>query len=583
MFTVFVTNIVINSIYKYQFGKVLILKMKLKIYFLLILGLLSCCFSTRKIKSRNLTKQNNYKTIVQYDKLTGKQLLKPNDLIFCIAEPTSSDKTSKGYVFTPEWSGKSENFNIVIDGGTNVWKIKAEILDSAVPYIVITKGVFYQIAIDLFFLKNKLLKNIFLTELENANLVKSFTKAREIVNSLFAYTQTLDKIEDWAKLNYIIHHLTIKHNTSFDIALLIQNLNKINIEHIEVLNTVIDAKAPEIYNLSKLMLKKRELLNCLIDNGRNYITGLQTFLDKFLIIQTALNKGRDNGLKKLVNSLTTEKIRYGVGSLYKMGLNKLNEFIKLHEIWQIALFNRRKETPLFILNSKNKELIESIFNGIPKPKLIPFLKNLRSNLDNLEQLIQLLKSNNTETILNKVNDLMGFVDPFIIDVDSDAERYIVNLNNAVDDFIQIFRHFKNYVTHKTSQNKGLNPQDFATDVNTILKRIDDVVGNIKVLLTNVKLKEYFERTAKDELHLITKFDLRLLHSEVEIILSKSNDYLALFLQIKSGFKENGLLCGKTEVGVSNMHTLTKLEDNLEQSLRKIDHLDTILTDIRKHS
>jgi hypothetical protein len=565
--------------------------MKLKIYFLLILCLLSYCLSTRNIKSRNLTKQNDYKTIVQYDKLTNKQLLKPNNLILCndVAEPDSSDKTSKGYVFTPEWSGKSENFNIVIDGGTNVWKIEADIKYPAVSYIVLTKGVFYQIAINLFFLKNKLStsKINFLTELENANLVKGFTKAREIVNSLFDYTQMLDNIDDWAKLYYIIHHLTIKHNTSFDLALLIQNLNKINIEQIEVLNTVIDAKVPEIYSLRKLMLKKRELLNCLIDNGQDYITGLQAFIDKFLIIQSALNKGKNNGLKNLVNSLTTEAIPYGVGSLYKMGLNKLNEFIKLHEIWQLALFNRRKETPLLILNSKNKELIESIFNGIPKPKLIPFLKNLRSNLDNLGQLIESLNSNDTETILNKVNDLMSFVDPFIIDVDSNAEKYIVSLNNAVkphiDDFIKIFRHFKNYITHKASQNKELNPQDFATDVNTILKSIDDVVGEIKVLLTDVKLKEYFEKAANDELHLITKFDLRLLHGEVEIILSKRNDYLTLFLQIKSGFKENGLLCEKTEVGISNMHTITKLEDNLEQTLGKINYLYTILTDIRKYS
>jgi hypothetical protein len=239
------------------------------------------------------------------------------------------------------------------------------------------------------------------------------------------------------------------------------------------------------------------------------------------------------------------------------------------------------------LNSKNKELIESIFNGIPKPKLIPFIKNLRSNLDKLGQLIHLLSLGETQTILNKVNDLMGFVDPFIIDVDSDAERYIVSLNNAVkphiDNFVQIFRHFKNYFINEASKNKQLNPQDFATDVNTILKNIDDIIGKIKVLLTDVKLKEYLERTAKDELHLITKFDLHLLHSEVGIILSQSNDYLTLFLQIKSGFKENGLLCEKTEVSVSNMHTIIKLEDNLEQSLRKIDYLYTILTDIRKHS
>jgi hypothetical protein len=198
MFAVFVTNIVINSLYKCQFAKLLILKMRLKIYFLLILCLLSCCLSTQKIKSRNLTKQNDCKTIAQYDKLTGKQLLIPKDLIFCsdIAESISSDKPSKGYVFTPEKSGKSERFNIVY--GIYVWKIEADIKGYAVPYIVVTKGVFYHIAIDLFFLKNKLVtpKNNFLTELENANLAQSFTKAREIVNSLIGYTQTLDNIED---------------------------------------------------------------------------------------------------------------------------------------------------------------------------------------------------------------------------------------------------------------------------------------------------------------------------------------------------------------------------------------------------
>jgi hypothetical protein len=120
-------------------------------------------------------------------------------------------------------------------------------------------------------------------------------------------------------------------------------MNNINIEHIEILNKVIDAKASELYNLSKLILNKRELLNCLTNNGQDYRTGLQTFLETFSKIKSYINEGIDNDLKNLVNSLTTETIRYGVGSLYKMGLNKLYEFIKLHRIWQKALSNRQKK------------------------------------------------------------------------------------------------------------------------------------------------------------------------------------------------------------------------------------------------
>jgi hypothetical protein len=479
--------------------------MKLKIILLLVLSLYSYYSNTVKFqRTKYSTKQNDCKTIIQYDKLSGKQLLKPNNIILCsnIAQPDSSGEISKEYVFTLEPFQKYESFNIIHEEG--VWKIATGINNFAVPYRIKAKGVFYRIAYNLFFLKNKLLlfNNGALTKLDVKGLEKDFSEDIETLHNLNGIIEYANNnIQGWTKVHYIISNLNINRDTKLELDLLFRMLNKINQRNIKIFNKVINSKTSNLYNLSKLLLFNEELLDCFTDEKQDYHEMLEFFRENFLDFKSAVNKGDDKDLKAFINSISEDTIGQDINSLYIMGLENLSEYINLYDDWQLNIKEvGEKQNPVsnndkIILDMNNKELIISIFDGIPESKMSQFLYQIsQKNLDVLRSLILTLKQGQPKTILDKINDLMNFVSPFIIDINLKFEEYIIDLNKKIPPlrilFTKAFRDFHSYIENNASKNPDLDPQDFAKNVDANLNNVNGVIKKIKALLTDEKLNVY---------------------------------------------------------------------------------------------
>jgi hypothetical protein len=210
--------------------------------------------------------------------------------------------------------------------------------------------------------------------------------------------------------------------------------------------------------------------------------------------------------------------------------------------------NNRPTENVTILNSKTKELIVSLFNGIPKFEIIPFLKRIHIKLKKLKQFKTINSSSDSTTILNKLNELTAFVKPFIIHLDRDFEEYIRIFN---DEIYQLGLAFgsKSYELNALVKDMVLDQRlltsENLNEIESLLVEVQNITLKMKALLANKEIKKLIDNNLSCKLNHLQVVKLGELIEAFREVLKKGkkfNNRLSLILgdELRESWAINGV-------------------------------------------
>jgi hypothetical protein len=595
--------------------------MKLKILLILYLSLCLCYSIERRLKRTGYsTKQGDCTTLIQYDKQKEKQLIEPNNVVFCngivkedITQESNKDKSQNTYLLTLGSAVKTENVN-KITYGNNVWEIQAG-KDTKIKYLLKTSGSFYQFTYHIFFWKIKLLSdNPDLTEAEKSAL---FQNLQRIINNilqfknLIDYISSSDSIEKWSKIVGIINGL-VKGDKTIELKLLLEVIDIIDKNDIDILSIAINKDNDKLILPSKILIQEenRGLLSLLEENNKYILIclkkvkdfddiflqtllkfdlsdiesaiflfeKLKTKIQKFRTQQYSSNNFDDNTVTNFLGSMNNE---FDIFSLEPFRSNEQKAVITEIFNFEGRKNNNMSESPFKASNLNTLEKYADFYKSLKYKQLEcskqSLFKNKQIDKENFGKLKELIKSLDEKSI----NDDLSTLKALGVDKLKKFVSLVAAMESISNSSNQSSKSF-NYNIVLDSKNKNIITSLFDgisnLKLNPFLKKINSQLGSLDDFKTTINNQQNNNDVNLNTLNKLSEFInpfIININSDVEKYICLLNErikplgtvfdkqHFALFTKIETFAKRPYLIEDKDKTNI------LEIFDNIIDTAKKI--------------